>query len=209
MASVRLGLLRTSAGVGSTGRLRRISHRSWSVLHWWLTLLVGHAVLWAWGALRVLLLLSAVVIGMAHLPTGVLRDVRDDLHAAGYHALRTSVTYSVRGSSRTTEAISQLLDERAADVVGCDMHSVSHSQHDEGALGGERQAGLRCIQTGSGGFLDLTNPDTLLADDGTNEDVRDEQTKRVGLGLWGRWLVEWLLVERADDETESLDECQQ
>lgn len=88
------------------------------------------------------------------------------------------------------------------------MHGVSHAQDDKRTLSRQRQTRLGGVETGTRGLLNLTDAHALLADDGADEDVRNEEAKGIGLGLRGGRLIEWLLVERADDEAECLDACQ-
>ena len=84
------------------------------------------------------------------------------------------------------------------------MDSVSNSEDHERTLRGERQARFRGVEARARSFLDLADPHTLLSNDGADQDVGNEQAKWVGLGLGRGRLLKRLLVECADDETESL-----
>jgi len=74
------------------------------------------------------------------------------------------------------------------------VDSVSHTQNDERTFSRQRQARVGCIQASARGFLNLTDSDTSLADDGTDEDVRDEKTEGVSLGLGSRGRFKRLVV---------------
>lgn len=87
------------------------------------------------------------------------------------------------------------------------MNGVSDTKDDEGALGGEWKALLGCVETSAGCFLDLADSHTCFADDGTDEDVRDEETEWVGLGVRVGGCFEGLLVEGSDDEAECFGNC--
>ena len=54
--------------------------------------------------------------------------------------------------------------------------------------------------------MNLTDADAGLAYYGTNEDVGDEKTKGICLGLRGRRSIQRLRVQSADDEAKSLVE---
>jgi hypothetical protein len=90
--AVRLGLLRTGTNVWRTRRASAVAHGGLRVLSRRLTLLVGHGVLRSRGACRRVCWPAAVLVWVTHLATSVLGNVRDDLHATGNDALRTSVT---------------------------------------------------------------------------------------------------------------------
>jgi hypothetical protein len=93
--AVRLGLLRTGTNVWGTWRASTVAHRGLRVLRRRLALLVGHGVLGSRGARRRVCWPAAVLVWVAHLAASMLGNVRDDLHATGNDALRTSVTDSV------------------------------------------------------------------------------------------------------------------
>lgn len=134
----------------------------------------------------------------------MLRNIRHDLHTAGHDTLRPTVANSISRSSGASKALGQLLDKCAANIVGGNVNSVSDTKHHERALSGKRQTRLRSIEASSGGLLDFANPHTLLADDRANQNVRDEKTKRVGLGLRCRRLLQRLLVQCANDKAKRL-----
>ena len=67
------------------------------------------------------------------------------------------------------------------------MYGVSHSQNDERALSRQREALFGGVEAGTRCILDFTDANTLLADDRADEDMWDEETKRVALGLRAGW----------------------
>ena len=178
--AVRLRLLRASTDIRCTGRASAVGHLTLGMLHRRLALLVGHGVLGSRGASsgksRLL-----VLTGVAHLTASVLRNIRNYLHAARDNTLRTTVTDSIRRSCWSAEALSQLLDKRATDIVGGNVDSISDTKYNERALCRQRQTRFRGVQTCTGSFLNLANSDTLLSNDGADQDVRNKQAKRIGL----------------------------
>jgi hypothetical protein len=101
------------------------------VLHRRLTLLVGHSVLWRRSASGLTSLSGAVLIGVAHLAAGVLGHIGYNLHATRNNALGTTVTDSIRRSSWAAEALSQLLNQSATDIVGGNVDSISDTKNHE------------------------------------------------------------------------------
>lgn len=200
--AVRLGLLRASTDVGGARRTSTVG--ALRVLHGRLALLVRSTILSSRSTSRGGSLPAAVLIRVTHLAASVLRNVWNDLHAARDDALRTTVANGVGRSSGATEAFSQLLNKRAADVVGGDVNSVRDTEDDEGAFSREGQARLGGVEARTRCLLNLADSNTALADDGTDEDVGNEKAERVGLGLGSRRLLKGLLVKGADDEAESL-----
>lgn len=63
------------------------------------------------------------------------------------------------------------------------MDSIGNSHHDQRTLGGRRETRVGSVQASTGRFLDLLDPGTAFANDGTNQNVRDEQTEGIGLGV--------------------------
>jgi hypothetical protein len=53
------------------------------------------------------------------------------------------------------------------------MDSVGHTENNQGALARVREERVRGVQLGVGGFLNLTNADTSLANNGANKNVGD------------------------------------
>ena len=126
-----VGLLRPSASVGRTWRARTVRHLTlWVLLRW---LAVWCAVRSLRSALRRHRL--ARVLVATHLAASMLRNVGHYLHATRHDTLRTTVAEGVCGSCWTTEPVAQLLDERAADVISSNVHGVSNTENNKGALG--------------------------------------------------------------------------
>jgi hypothetical protein len=68
---------------------------------------------------------------VAHLAAGVLGDIGHDLHATRNNALRTTVTDSICRSSWAAEALSQLLNQGATDIVGGNVDGISDTKNHE------------------------------------------------------------------------------
>jgi hypothetical protein len=119
-------------------------------------------------------------VWVSHLAADVLWNVWNDLHATWNDTLRTAVTHCVGRSCWSTEALCELLNQRAADIVGCDVDGISNAKDNKGAFGREGEARLGSIESSTGSFLNFTDPDSLLADYRADEDVWDEETERVG-----------------------------
>lgn len=66
------------------------------------------------------------------------------------------------------------------------------------------EATIRGVETGPRSFLDLLDPGASLTDDGADQDARDQETERIGLGMRARWLAERLVIQCANDQTEGL-----
>jgi hypothetical protein len=82
------------------------------------------------------------------------------------------------------------------------VYGIGDAQHDERAFSREGKAGLGGIQTCTRSFLNLPNTDALFPYNRADEDVRNEETEGVGLGLGGGGFLEWFLVQSANDEAE-------
>lgn len=146
----------------------------------------------------------AVGIGMAVGSGHGLRDVGNDLHAAGHDADGGAVAGGVGGGCGATETLCQLLDQSLGYVVGCDMDSIGNTIDGEAALAREREARVRSIDPRARSFLNLANAGSSTADDSADKDGRNKKTKIIRLGLGSRRLIERLLVEGADNQSESL-----
>ena len=77
----------------------------------------------------------------------------------------------------------ELLEKSAAYIVSRDMDGIGYTHHHKGALARKRQARVRGIQARARSLLDLADANASLADDGSDENMRDEEAKRIGLGL--------------------------
>jgi hypothetical protein len=114
-------------------------------------------------------------IWMTILAPSWLRNVRNDLHTTWHDTGRATATSGICRGGRATESLSELLNESDGDIVGCDVNSVSNTKDHKGSLSRQRKARVRCIKTGTRGFLDFANANTRFANDGSNQDVRDEE----------------------------------
>lgn len=182
--TIRVGCVRSSAGVCLARRASTIMDGCLSVLLRCLSVRLLHRVTWlrrALGWVR-----ATELLRRAPLTTSRLRDVGYNLHTAGNDTGRSTTTGGISRSSWSTEAFGKLLYQSTSNIVGGNVDSISHTQDDKRSLGGQRKARIRCVQSSTRGFLDLTDSHTTLTDDGANEDVRNQQAQRVGLGLRSR-----------------------
>ena len=74
---------------------------------------------------------TAVVFTATIVATSGQRRVRDDLHASGDSAGRTTTSRSVRGCSGSTEALVQLFEKRAPDIICRDVNGISNAHDDQ------------------------------------------------------------------------------
>ncbi len=148
--------------------------------------------------------IAVVVVPIAKVATGRLGVVRNHLHPARNGSSGAAAASRVGRGSCATKPLVKLFKEGAANIVSCNVDSISHTHHDQRALRGEREARVGRIQAGAGCFLDLLDACASLSNDGADQDVRNEQTKRVGLGILARGLAQRLVVECPDDQTERL-----
>lgn len=84
------------------------------------------------------------------------------------------------------------------------MDGICNTHHDKRSLARHGEAGIRSIEPGPGRFLDLSNSSTALTNDGANKNVRDQEAKRIRLGRSGGSFTKRLVVQRTNDQTESL-----
>ena len=134
--AVGLRLLRASASISSTRRARAIAHLTTLLrLHGLLSSLVRHTGLASWWASR-LVLLAAEVVRVPHLPTSVLRHIRNDLHATRNDASRCTTAGGISRSCSASEAVRQLLHQGAAYVISGNVNGICNTQDDQGTLGG-------------------------------------------------------------------------
>lgn len=156
------------------------------------------------GSTTGLLMLTFVRIWMTILTACWLRDVWDNLHASRNNTSGTTTASGVCRCGRSSEALGELLHQSNSDVVSRNVDRIRNAEDDKGSFGGERKTGIGRIQARTRCFLDLTNAHSRLADDRSDENVRDKQTERIGLGLSCRRCFERFVVESPDDETKSL-----
>lgn len=147
---------------------------------------------------------TAVVLSSPVVSGSRLGAVWDHLHASGDGASRRAASGCVGRGSGAAKSIVELLEERAADIVSSNVNGISNAHDYERAFAGHGKAGIRGIEPCARGFLNLTNAGTTLSNDGANKNMRDQQTEGVSLGRSGRGLVERLVVQCSDNETEGL-----
>lgn len=109
------------------------------------------------------------------------------------------------GTVREIVGVAVLVFEQdGAYVIDGDVDGVCDTRDGENSLGGARQHGLACSETGTRGFLDFFDLGTLLANDGAHAGVGHNKTDGDGFGARDRGLVKGLVVDPADDQTECL-----
>lgn len=72
---------------------------------------------------------SAIVLSLSKVASGWLGAVRDYLHAARYNTCRATTAGCVCRRCRSAEALIELIQERASDIVGGNVYCISHT-HD-------------------------------------------------------------------------------
>lgn len=102
-----------------------------------------------------------------------LRLVRNDLHSTGNGSSGSTGSRGVGRRGGSSVSVGELLHERAGDVVGSDMDGISDAGHNQGALSRQRQGRAGRIKSSARSFLDLANTRAGLANDRTDQDVRD------------------------------------
>ena len=107
-------------------------------------------------------------IRMTILTTGRLGNIRNHLHAAGHSPSRTTAPCSVSRGSRSTETLSELLDQGHGNVVRSNVNSIRNTKDNKRALSRQRKASIRRIETRSRRLLNFANAATTLTDDGPN-----------------------------------------
>lgn len=131
---------------------------------------------------------SPVVLTVAEVAASWLRAIRNNLHTAGYNAGRTTTSSSISRSCRASESLVKLLEKSATDIISRNMDSISYAHDHQRPFTRQGKAGVRSIQSCTRGLLDLAYTSTTLSDDGSNEDMGDEKSKRISLGLRVRLL---------------------
>lgn len=84
------------------------------------------------------------------------------------------------------------------------MDGIRNTKDYEGSLRRKGQTAVRGIETSSRGFLDFTNPNAGFTDDGTDQNVWNEQAQRIGFGLCSRSRFKSFVIECSNDKTECL-----
>lgn len=79
-------------------------------------------------------IVTTIVVGMAVVATGWLRDIWNNLHTTGDDTSGSSTACGVSRGRGTTETLGQLLEKRAANIVCGNMHCVSDTKNHERAF---------------------------------------------------------------------------
>lgn len=136
-SSVRSRLMRASTGIWSTSCTTAIVQRR--LCNWSLSSRTAMGIWCAVGAGAgsvVLWVVTSGRIGMTVLSASRLRDIRNDLHTAGYDTSRTAATSGVGRCSRSTEPLGQLLYKSHSNIVSRNVHGISDTQHNKRAFSG-------------------------------------------------------------------------
>lgn len=126
------------------------------------------------------------------------------MHAAGDSSRRTAASSGISRGGRTAKPLGELLEKSAPDVVGRNMDGIGDAHHNKRTLGRHGEARVRGIKTGPRCLLDLLDSSTGFPDDGANQNVGDQKTERVGLGVVARGLSQGLVVQGSNDQAKSL-----
>jgi hypothetical protein len=110
-----------------------------------------------------------------------LRNIGLDGHATGDDVSSDTTTGSILRGGRATESLCQLLYQGLGDVVDRNVNGVCNAEDDERPLTRVRQHSIGGVQFRVGSILNLTDAYTTFADDGPNENVRNEKTHWVRL----------------------------
>lgn len=124
-------------GPGSSIALLRrssIVDRCLRLLLGWLAVEIGNTIRIGRSALG-LVVMPAKIVWMTIIAASWLRDVRNDLHTTGNDTSWTSTASGVRGGSRASKSLGQLLYQRLADVICSDMYRIGDPKHDKRAFG--------------------------------------------------------------------------
>ena len=143
-------------------------------------------------------------VGMAVLSASRLRDIGYNLHTTRHDTSRSTAASGIGGCSRSTKSLSQLLYKSHGNIVSCNVHGISNTQHNKRAFSGEREAGVRSIQARTGCLLDFANTNTTFPDDRTNEDMGDEEAERIRLRLGSGRSLKWFIVKGSNNQTKGL-----
>ncbi len=125
----------------------------------------------------------AIVLAAPVVASGRLREIGHDLHAARHDPHRPATPGCIRRGGRATKPLVQLLEKGAADIIGGNVDRIGHAHNHQRPLRGQRQARVRGVETSTRGFLNLLDPGTALANYRADEDVGNQQPKRIGFGV--------------------------
>lgn len=169
--------------MGSSSRIALL--RRTAIVYGRLGLLLGRLTMKIWHAIRVcrrtlwLVVVSSIIIGMAVLTSGGLRHVGNNLHTTRNDTSRASAPSSISRSCWPTKALGQLLHKRLSNVISSNVHSICNTKDDQRSFCRKRQAGVRSVETGARGFLNLANAYARFANDRADQYVRNKQTQGV------------------------------
>lgn len=144
-----------------------------------------------------------VVVALTKVSAGGLRNVWDDSHAT-CDGSRTAAAGSVGRGSSPAKALVELLQKGATDIVCGDVYSVSNARDDQRTLRRRGEAGVRSVQAGTRSFLDLLDARPTLPNDGADQNMGDQKTQGIGLGVLVGGLRQRLVVEGADNQAKGL-----
>lgn len=139
-------------------------------------------------------IVSAIILAPAVVAPCWLGHIRHYLHATGDSTSRSTTSSRVSRCCRSPKSFVELFKQSACDIVCRDVDRVCNTHDNERSLGRERQHGIRGIQASSGSLLNFLDSSTTFADNGANENGRDEESKRISLGLRVRCFCEGLVV---------------
>jgi hypothetical protein len=121
----------------------------------------------------------AKVIWMTVASSCWLWNVWHYLHTTWNDARWATAAGSICGGCWPTESLRKLLKQCGANPVRSNVDGVSDTENNELTLCRKWQARLRSVQASTRLLLDFANTTTTLANNGTDQNVWDEETKRV------------------------------
>lgn len=171
--AVRLWLVWACSAIGLLGRTREMD-RGLSLLRMWLSVLIWHTVSIRRRSLLVVVVSAVVVVWMSPLAASRLRNVGDHLHSTWDNARWAAATRGISRRGRASKSLGQLFDKGLTNIICSNVNCISNTKYDERTFCGKGQAAIRGIETGTRSFLDLTDTNSRLSDDGSYQNVWDK-----------------------------------
>ena len=126
MASMLLGLVRSSASIAMLWRSSVMNGGLWCLL-WWLAMKIWYAIRVCWSSLG-MVCVASTVIGMTVLTARWLRYVWYNLHTTRNDTSRPSAACCIRRCRRASKALGELLHEGLSNVVSSNVNSIGNTE---------------------------------------------------------------------------------
>lgn len=170
-----------SSSIGTTSLRTTVVHR-----HGWVGLGGGVRILLRVGrrrhVVRAAVIVAGIVLASSVVARSRLRAVRHDLHTSRDGTGRSTASGGICRCGRAAESVVELLQKGATHVVSRNVDSIGNTHNHQRSLARHGEAGIRRVQAGTGGLLNLADTSTTLTDDGTDQDVRNQQAQGIRLG---------------------------